>query len=66
MKLELTDQECEVLLELLETAHRGTIHELHHTDAAEYKRLLKEKQRIIEEMISKVALHGATASMAGT
>ena len=61
MNLELTDQECEVVLELLEAAHRGKIHELHHTDASEYKRLVKEKVRIIEELISKVALHGAGA-----
>lgn len=54
MTFELTDQECEFLRETLEAAHRGTIHELHHSDASEYRRMLRERVRIIEALMSRL------------
>ncbi len=61
MTLELTDQEFDFLKELLAAAHREKIHELHHTDATDYKRILKEKVRIIEELTARLALQHSGA-----
>ena len=54
MTFEITDQEGEILREMLEAAHKGTIHELHHADASEYRRMLKDRLRIIETLISRL------------
>ena len=64
MKFELTDQECDVLLELMETAHRGRILELHRTDSLEYKLMLQGKVRIIDELIARLSRREATATRA--
>jgi hypothetical protein len=65
MTLELTDRECEVLFEVLEIAHRGRTLELHRTDSLAYKGMLQEKVRIIEELISRVAVQGTGARAGG-
>jgi hypothetical protein len=48
MTLELTDSERDYLVALLEAAHKGKLHELHHTDTADFKKLLKEELALIE------------------
>jgi hypothetical protein len=61
MFINLTDQECDYLKELLEAAHIEKIHELHHTDLSDYKRILREKVRIIEELMTKLTLQRVSA-----
>ena len=54
MMLNITDQEREFLLELLETKHTAMLHELHHTDTYEYKALLKRKVELLEGLRTKM------------
>jgi hypothetical protein len=54
MTLELTKQEKDYLRELLESAHGELIHEIHHTDTADYEELLKQKVALVEGLKAKV------------
>ena len=54
MMLEITEQEREVLLELLETRLTAMLHELHHTDARDYKEALKQRFDLIEALRAKI------------
>jgi len=54
MKLDLTDEERELLVELLETRYKTMLHEIHHTDTYEYKRLLQQKADLMEKLREKV------------
>lgn len=56
MKIELTEHQRELLTELLEAAHRERAHELHRTDSLSYKKLLREKIRLIEELCDRIAV----------
>jgi len=56
MTIELTDHQRELLTEVLEAAHRDTVHELHRTDSLSYKKLIREKITIIESLCSKIAV----------
>ena len=63
MRLELTDQECDILLDVLESAHRIRILEQHRTDALQYKNMLQEKVRIIEDLMERLARQRATVAV---
>ena len=54
MMLDLTDEERELLVELLETRYKTMLHEIHHTDTYEYKRLLQQKADLMEKLREKV------------
>ena len=54
MMLDLTDEERELLVELLETRYKTMLHEIHHTDTYEYKRLLQQKANLIEKLREKM------------
>lgn len=54
MTLNLTDAEREFLLELLEARHTSMLHELHHTDAYEYKRLVEQRVNLLENLREKL------------
>jgi hypothetical protein len=61
MMLNLTDAEQEFLLELLEARHTSMLHELHHTDTYEYKRLLVQKVDLLENVREKLQQVPSTA-----
>lgn len=52
--IELTDQEREYLLEVLENAQKEKLHELHHADSSDYKRLLRHRLEILEALAAKL------------
>ena len=52
--LSITEQEKGHLLEMLEANHKDLLHELHHTDTADYKEMLREKIRVVESLQSKL------------
>lgn len=54
MKLELTDNEREYLLALLEAKRAAMIHELHHTATHDFKDMLKEKVELVESLRAKI------------
>ncbi len=54
MTVDITDQETEFLLELLETKSTAMLHEMHHTDARDYKRMLKQRMELLEGLRAKL------------
>jgi hypothetical protein len=55
MTLDITDQEREYLLEILEAQREELLHELHHTDTLDFKEMLKRKAELVEAVRSKLA-----------
>jgi hypothetical protein len=54
MTLEITNSEKDLIFELIEAAHREMIHEIDHTDAREFRKLLQEKLDLLEHVGSKI------------
>jgi hypothetical protein len=54
MKLEISEQERDLLLELLKAEHSSLLDELLHTDGYEYKQLLKQKFELLKELQARV------------
>jgi predicted transcriptional regulator len=54
MTFDITDNEREFLLELLESKRAAIIHELHHTDTNDFKELLKQKVELVENLKAKI------------
>jgi hypothetical protein len=54
MTVDITDQEREFLLELLETKSKAMLHEMHHTDARDYKGMLKQMMELLEGLRAKL------------
>ena len=53
MTLDITEQERELLFEVLEARHTELLHELHHTDARDFKEMLKRKVELLEALKAK-------------
>jgi hypothetical protein len=60
MNLELTPAEAEYLVELLDTAHRTRLHELHHTSTRAYADILRGQVELIESLRTRIESHRAT------
>lgn len=54
MKLEITEKEQELLLELIGEEQKRFIQELDHTDSRDYKAIVRERLRILEGLLAKV------------
>jgi hypothetical protein len=54
MTLDITDQERDFLLELLEARRTEMLRELHHTDTLDYKELLRQRIELLERMREKL------------
>ena len=54
MRLDITEQERVLLLELLEAKNTAMYHELHHTDARDYRDYVRRKIELLEGLKSKV------------
>jgi hypothetical protein len=48
MTLDITDEEREYLLEILDARREELLHELHHTDTLDYKEMLQRKIALVE------------------
>jgi hypothetical protein len=55
MRLDINEQERDLLLELLKSEHSMLLDELLHTDGFEYKEMLKQKLELLKELESRVA-----------
>ena len=55
MTFDITDEEREYLLEVLEARRAELLHELHHTDTLDFKEMLKRKVETVEGLASKLA-----------
>jgi len=56
MQIDLTEHQRELLTELLDAAHKERVHELHRTDSLSYKKLLREKIAVIEDLCDRIAV----------
>jgi predicted transcriptional regulator len=54
MMLDITNQEREALLELLEERLIAMLHEINHTDARDYREILKRRYELVERIKSKL------------
>lgn len=60
MTLDISEQERMLLLELLEAKNTAMYHELHHTDARDYKGYVRRKIELLEGL--KARMEGAVPS----
>ena len=54
MTFDITDQERDYLLELLEAKRSETLHELHHTDTLDFKEMLRRRVELVEGLRAKL------------
>ena len=54
MNLEITDQERQFLLELLEEKQKHMIHQINHTDTMDFEALLKKELAVLEELMRRI------------
>lgn len=54
MTLDINEQEREFLLDLLRAEHSSLVDELMHTDAFEYRGLLKQKVELLKSLQLRV------------
>ncbi len=57
VSLTLSDEERELLFEILEERHRALLHEIWHTDHRDFKATLEKRKRILESLLSRFAVH---------
>jgi hypothetical protein len=55
MRIELTAQEAEMLLALLDAAVRERHHQVHHSDSRDYRKRLERDLELIESVRAKLA-----------
>ena len=55
MTLDITNEERDYLLEILDARREELIHELHHTDTLDFKEMLKRKVDLVEGLRSRLA-----------
>jgi hypothetical protein len=54
LTLEINEQEKEMLLEILKSAHFSLLDELHHTESYDYKQMLKQKDELLKNLTARV------------
>ncbi len=54
MMLDITDEEREYLLEILDARREELLHELHHTDTLDFKEMLRRNVELVEAVRSKL------------
>ena len=54
MTLDINEQETELLLEVLKSAHSLLLDELLHTESYEYRQLLKQRDELLKKLTSKI------------
>lgn len=53
MNVDLSREEIDYIIENLEEAHKGLLHEIHHADSADYKDKLRETAGLNEIVTAK-------------
>ncbi len=54
MKLELTEQECQELTNLVRAAHSDLGSEIHHARDNQYRETLHIRRRVLEELLKRL------------
>jgi Ala-tRNA(Pro) deacylase len=60
--LEITDQERNLLLELIEGAERAAIQSVDHADTRDFKELLRNRLHLLDSVRDKLQSHGTQAA----
>lgn len=55
--LTLSDEEREMLFEILEERHRALLREIWHTDHRDFKASLQKRERVLESLLSRIMAH---------
>ena len=53
----LSDEERELLFEILEERHDALLREIWHTDHRDFKLSLRKKERVLESLLSRFMAH---------
>ncbi len=56
-QLILTEDERDVLIDILEVEVKDLRHEIHDTDASAYKEDLKNRERVVKHMLNQLQGH---------
>lgn len=64
MELTLSDEEHELLLNILEQHHRELLHEIARTDSREFKQGLRKNEQVLDSLVSRIR-GAATPGMRG-
>jgi hypothetical protein len=54
MNVELTDQERDLILEMIESAEKRTIHGMDHADSRAFKHVLRVRMHVLESLKEKI------------
>ncbi len=54
MLLELNEEQKEILLQILERAHKDLQKEIFKTDHREFRKRLKHEEEVLQELLSKI------------
>lgn len=54
MTLDINEQERELLVELLHSAHSSLLDELLHTESYDYRQMLKQRDELLKALKAKV------------
>jgi len=57
MTLTLSDEERELLSEILEERHEALLREIWHTDHRDFKLSLQKKEKILDALLSRFMAH---------
>jgi hypothetical protein len=55
--LTLSDEERELLFEILEERHGALLREIWHTDHRDFKLSLQKKERVLDSLLSRFMAH---------
>ncbi len=59
MTLDINEQERDLLLEVLNSAHSSLLDEVLHTESYDYRQMLKQKDELLKNLKSKVEASSA-------
>jgi hypothetical protein len=60
MELEITNEERDILFELIQAAHREMIQEIDHTDTRDFRQLLQDRLEVLEHVGAKIGSEKVT------
>jgi len=55
--LTLSNEEGELLFEILEERHEALLREIWHTDHRDFKLSLQKKERVLDSLLSRLVAH---------
>ena len=65
LRLDINEQERELLIEVLNAAHTTLLDEVLHTESYEYRQMLKQKDELLKELKSKIETSAADGTPVG-